>query len=333
MLALTVSNNRFFINGSAVTFPTDIQLLRQILGDCRHLAAKANHIYTWDELGLLAYAKDGTAVEHILVCYEIEKYAFSPKQVFTGEFSINNTAIGTYYTANRSATRKLFQGDEGGALLFGQTSIWFSLDDGNIQSIEIGKNELADVEPPLPIPPDPAYAYLQPLWDNWIAATNELVPPYNTYYNLRHGITAQELANLPSTADFQLPAELLNFYKINNVLYDPVTAVFCFIYANWQYDLLPFNSLYEHWQGIQQLQTDGNDYANPRWIPFAEGRNGDYLLFNAVPGDGYGQIIELQNEAWTRVVVATSLADLLQRETDTIKNQPGDRFDFILGKK
>jgi cell wall assembly regulator SMI1 len=66
-------------------------------------------------------------------------------------------------------------------------------------------------------------------------------------------------------------------------------------------------------------------------VPFAEGRNGDYLLYDTDPSEqgDFGQIIELQNESWQRNVVAESLEALLKNEIALIKAGKKD-FTFIL---
>lgn len=73
------------------------------------------------------------------------------------------------------------------------------------------------------------------------------------------------------------------------------------------------------------------NYANPKWIPFAEGRNGDYLLIDTDPSEkgSFGQIIELQNEGWTRSVVASSLEEVIRQEIEIIKSEGNNRFGFI----
>lgn len=75
-------------------------------------------------------------------------------------------------------------------------------------------------------------------------------------------------------------------------------------------------------------------YANPKWIPFATGRNGDYLLYDMDPGEKgtYGQIIELQNESWKRKVIAKSFTTLIENEIELIKKGHLKKYDFILGK-
>jgi len=44
----------------------------------------------------------------------------------------------------------------------------------------------------------------------------------------------------------------------------------------------------------------------------------------------YGQIIELQNEAWTRMVVAQSLEELIYRAISSIQQEQAEKYKFIL---
>lgn len=64
---------------------------------------------------------------------------------------------------------------------------------------------------------------------------------------------------------------------------------------------------------------------------FCGGRNGDYLLIDTDPSEKgtFGQIIELQNEGWTRSVVASSLEELITQEIEIIKSEGNNRFGFI----
>lgn len=98
------------------------------------------------------------------------------------------------------------------------------------------------------------------------------------------------------------------------------------------YDLIAFSEIARHWDEIHGLEGEDEvssgevskevkvaNYANEKWIPFAESRDGDYLLFDADPSPSgkFGQILELQNDAWTRIVVSPSLSELVQREIDS----------------
>ena len=140
----------------------------------------------------------------------------------------------------------------------------------------------------------------------------------------------------------------VNFYKVHNIHWNAVTAVFTFFVNGWNYDLLPFEDIYEHWQNNVALNTGENldhsnypnydarikinDYTNSNWIPFAEGRNGDYLMIDLDPSEQgqYGQIIELQNESWKRNVIANTLEEFIQINIEQLKSPDDIRYEFIL---
>lgn len=187
------------------------------------------------------------------------------------------------------------------------------------------------------------------LFTNWIDLIHKIIPEHNPYFNLTSGISEMEIeAHKTLENGLEIPVELIHLYKMYNVKYHPVTAAFQFFINDFEYDLIPFENIKKEWEGIQDLYfedalEEGNlenfdpkvkadDYANPRWIPFADGRNGDYLLFDTDPSElgTYGQIIELQNESWERNVVANSLEELFQNQIDFLQSGNPNLFDFIL---
>ena len=116
------------------------------------------------------------------------------------------------------------------------------------------------------------------------------------------------------------------------------------------YDPLPFDRIVDEWGFIagQQLEdsidpqdleafdpkVQCRDYANPKWIPFAEGRNGDYLLIDTDPSSEgtYRQIVELLNDKWERNVVAGSLTALIEREIAYIQEHGAEKFTLMIKK-
>ena len=352
MIEINLTGNAFEINDASFEFPIDIENLKNTLGNCRLTKSKYNQIYTWDNHGILGYSKDGKFVNSLLICLSFEKYDFSPKQNFDGKVKFNNEDAISYYKNNKDKRIKLFKGDNGGAIVLNGISFWFDIDDQIIKAIEISKYEKPkEMGIPIPLSLDEKFKYLQPLWIEWIEKIEQIVPKDNDYFNLAHGITVIDIENyLQLDDDILIPDELLNFYKINNVLYNPVTSVFSFSTNGWDYDLIPFKDIKKEWEGIQNLQfgvstevynldkysekVKADDYANPKWIPFATGRNGDYLLYDTDPSDEgtFGQIIELQNESWERNVVANSLTALIQTEICLLKKGEIKKYDFILGK-
>jgi cell wall assembly regulator SMI1 len=346
MVTLHLSDHFFKINDVEFSFPINIIALKKLLGEPRNVSLKHNNVYTWDNLGLLAYSKDGTQVETLMLNLTLAEYQFSPTNVFSGQLLLNGEDAIHYYKHNKNKRIKLSPNSAATAFIANGMYLWFDQDGETIDAIEISQHQ-AEVPAPQALPIDPAFAHLQTLWQAWINAIQTHVPSNNQYYNLSHGITQQTIEQHNQTASQPVPPALLNFYKINNVEYNAVTSAFSFSINNWQYDLLPFNAIQTHWESLQDigtsfdqedLQTDAispklnaTSYANPNWIPFAEGRNGDYLLLDTDPSAQgvHGQIVEFQNESWQRNVVAQSLGQLLENEIKKTNNGEKD-YSFIL---
>ncbi|WP_433764246.1 SMI1/KNR4 family protein [Flavobacterium ginsenosidimutans] len=349
MTKLELSKTGFQINNVNIEFPIDITVLKQALGDCRYIKKQYNHVYTWDKLGIMAFSKEGNKAESLAIEFEVREYDYCAKSIFTGEFIFDGEELFQYYESNKSQLVKLFKGDRSGAFILNGTSVWFDKENGKITSLSISSSE--EKEKKITAPLDPEYKSFEPLWQEWILEINKIVSTNNDYYNLAAGISEEDIQEHRELEDdIEIPPALVNFYKVKNVGYDPVTAVFQFGVNNWSYDLIPFEDIAEEWNSIQDLQFDEedlpeqeidfekiqtNNYANPKWIPFATGRNGDYLLYDTDPAEKgkFGQIIELQNESWDRNIVADSLEELIKNEIKNLKAGKTDHFDFIIGKE
>lgn len=349
MTKLELSKTGFQINNLNIEFPIDISVLKQALGDYRYLKKQYNHIYTWDELGIMAFSKEGNKVESLAIEFEVREYDYCAKNIFTGEFIFDGQELFQYYEDNKNQLVKLFKGDRSGAFILNGISVWFDKEDGKITSLSISASE--EKEKKITAAIDPEFKLFEPLWQEWISEINKIVSTNNDYYNLTEGISEEDIQKHMELEDnITIPPALVNFYKVKNVDYDPVTAVFQFGVNNWSYDLIPFEDIAEEWNSIQDLQFDEedlpeqeidfekiqtNNYANPKWIPFATGRNGDYLLYDTDPASKgkFGQIIELQNESWDRNIVANSLEELIQNEIYNLRAGKTEHFDFIIGKE
>ncbi|SHG28712.1 SMI1/KNR4 family protein [Flavobacterium johnsoniae] len=349
MAKFSLSKTDFRINDTIVQLPAAIDVLKKALGDCRYIKKQYNHIYTWDDLGIMAFSKEGKQAESLAIEFEVKKYDYCAKSIFTGEFIFDDQELFQYYENNKNQLVKLFKGDRSGAFILNGISIWFDKEDGKITSLSISPYE--EKEKKISAPLDPEFKAFKPLWQEWILEINKIVSSSNTYYNLTEGISTEDIQeHIELEDDIKIPPALINFYKVQNVDYDPVTAAFQFGVNNWSYDLIPFQDIAEEWNSIQDLQFDEDDlpeqeldfekintnnYANPKWIPFATGRNGDYLLYDTDPASKgkFGQIIELQNESWSRIIVADSLEELIQNEVNNLKAGKTEHFDFIIGKE
>lgn len=349
MAKFSLSKTDFRINDTIVQLPAAIDVLKKALGDCRYIKKQYNHIYTWDDLGIMAFSKEGKQAESLAIEFEVKKYDYCAKSIFTGEFIFDGQELFQYYENNKNQLVKLFKGDRSGAFVLNGISIWFDKEDGKITSLSISPYE--EKEKKISAPLDPEFKAFKPLWQEWILEINKIVSSSNAYYNLTEGISTEDIQeHIELEDDIKIPPALINFYKVQNVDYDPVTAAFQFGINNWSYDLIPFQDITEEWNSIQDLQFDEDDlpeqeldfekintnnYANPKWIPFATGRNGDYLLYDTDPASKgkFGQIIELQNESWSRIIVADSLEELIQNEINNLKAGKTEHFDFIVGKE
>ena len=349
MIQFSLSQNHFQINEVAIQFPVEIAILEKVLGDYRVKKTDHNQIYTWDDHGIIAFSKEGIKAENLLLDLSYGNYDFCSKMPFSGSFIFENQDLFDFYKANKKQLVKLFKGDDSGAFIANGVSVWFNTEDDKITALEIAAHEEKIKKPKLPV--ENEFKQFEILWQEWITEINKIVETDNRYYNLTDGICAEDLAQQITLEDeITIPPALQNFYKVQNVEYDAVTSAFQFLIHDWTYDLIPFEDIAEEWNSIQDLQFDEDDlpeldidfdkiktnnYANPKWIPFATGRNGDYLVFDTDPAEkgNFGQIIELQNESWERNIVAESLEELLKNEINNLKTGKTQHFDFILGKE
>jgi cell wall assembly regulator SMI1 len=352
MTKIELSKTGFQINGTTLQFPIDITVLKQILGDCRENEKKYNHVYTWDDLGIIAFSKEGNKAESLAVELEVGEYDYCAKSIFTGAFIFDGQELFELYKSGKNKPVKLFKGDRSGAFILNGISVWFDKEDGKITALDISSYEEKVTIPKIHLPVDEEFKIFKPLWQEWISEINKIVSTDNDYYNITDGITEEDIKeHVVLENGITIPPALINFYKVQNVDYDAVTSAFQVGINNWSYDLIPFQDIKQEWESIQDLQFDEDDlpeqeeidfdkiqtdnYANPKWIPFATGRNGDYLLFDTDPASKgqFGQIIELQNESWERNIVADSLEELIRNEISNLKAGKTEHFSFIIEKE
>lgn len=138
MITLHLSQNDFKINNVSLKFPIDIKILKKVLiASCRINKKKYNTIYTWDELGILGYSKDGVMIDSISLELQQENFDFSAKETFKGFFYFDTEEIVSYYKTNKDRRVKLFDGDSSGALILNDISVWFDTNKNEIDAIEI----------------------------------------------------------------------------------------------------------------------------------------------------------------------------------------------------
>jgi hypothetical protein len=151
MITFNLSTTDFQINNASVKFPLVIDDLRKIFVVADRVNKKKhNTIYTWDELGILAYSKDGELVEGICLVLQPDTFDFSPKETFSGIFHFDQEEIMAYYTSNKDKRVALFDGDTSGALVLNDMSVWFELDANEIKAIEISAYKKTSEEEGIP---------------------------------------------------------------------------------------------------------------------------------------------------------------------------------------
>lgn len=349
MLTINLSENAFLLNQKVLQFPVPTQKLVSILGSKhRVLNYEVNTVYVWDELGISAYAQQNDLIQSIEISFLHKDFEASAKQPFSGQIIYHQHDAISLFFEHPELRKPAFEGDSHSALVSHHICAFFH---GDLKKKQIdGISFSAYVEPEIPesLPLAPEYAHFQILWSNWLNAIHRIVPQYNEYYNLKHGIQNKDLQDIQMQNEMHIPEILINFYKAHNIHWNAVTAVFTFFVNGWNYDLLPFEDIYEHWQNNVALNTGENldhsnypnydarikinNYTNSNWIPFAEGRNGDYLMIDLDPSEQgqYGQIIELQNESWERNVIANTLEEFIQINIEQLKSPDDIRYEFIL---
>ncbi|WBL21140.1 DUF6892 domain-containing protein [Zunongwangia sp. HRR-M8] len=138
MLHLELNPDSFKINNVSVEFPISIEKLQGIIGNnYSTLKTKNNTLFTWNDLGVIAFAKDGKKIETLSLELEQEVYKFSPSQTFSGTFLFNNEDIIDYYHQHKEKHVKLFKGDTSGALVLNTISAWFDVREDKVKAIEL----------------------------------------------------------------------------------------------------------------------------------------------------------------------------------------------------
>lgn len=138
MTTIFFSSTGLQINATDITFPLTINTLETCLdANYRTIKKKSNTIFTWDELGILAYSKNGNQIESFTLQFNLEHYDFIPQNIFTGIFQFNNQDGIEYYRSHKSQRVRLYDGDESGALISNEISASFLTDDDIVTAVEI----------------------------------------------------------------------------------------------------------------------------------------------------------------------------------------------------
>ena len=142
MTTIHLSSTGLQINSVVIDLPVSIDTLKKCLNNnYRTIKGKSNTVLTWDDLGIIAYSKNGEVIESLTLELEPEAYDFSPKKKFSGKFYFDDKDITSYYKTHKEELVALFDGDDGGALVQNNISAWFDVDEDIINAIEISTYE------------------------------------------------------------------------------------------------------------------------------------------------------------------------------------------------
>lgn len=147
--------------------------------------------------------------------------------------------------------------------------------------------------------------------------------------------TIQQIDNVSSQLDLQLPEDFYEFYQI----FDGAESSGIFpSYDAWNemaFSPMSLDQIVRTWQMQRQL-LDGGDFAglevrpddgvvsewwNVNWVPFADNGGGDYYCVDVAPTSNgtVGQIISHSHDSPARKVLATSLTNYLAGLADSLE--------------
>lgn len=93
---IEVKNSSFYLNGKAIKLPIAVADLEKIIGKADRSVVGARKVSTWDELGLIAYQKEGTD-EYLEIGVILDtkenSFEFSPTKPFRGSFTIDGARV------------------------------------------------------------------------------------------------------------------------------------------------------------------------------------------------------------------------------------------------
>ncbi len=136
-MQIAIIENQLVVNNVKMSFPLSLSGLTAALGDARHVRKQHNHIYTWDDAGILGYSKNGKEIEGLVLDIHPRKYDFSPKVAFQAGFMMNDLAYPDYFQTHTKELRKVIEDDNSGTLILGELDLFFDIDEDVIKSISI----------------------------------------------------------------------------------------------------------------------------------------------------------------------------------------------------
>lgn len=153
-MQIAIVNDKLIINEKEILFPANIRQLQALLGNARHVQKQYNHIYTWDNDGILAYSGNGELVEAVHLEMFNDKFDFSPKTFFKASFDINAEGYNVVFIKTRKRLKKASRFDDGGSLTVGDMTVYFDAEEDRVQGITISA-----YDPPAPKEYSDKYQY------------------------------------------------------------------------------------------------------------------------------------------------------------------------------
>ena len=131
---IEITNNALAICGKLMNFPLHIDEVKKVLGEARFTKKKHNQIYTWDDVGICGYSKNGQDVESLTMFIEKTAFDFSPNNSFSMTFLVENCSWDDFFHQNVTHRKKVSKFDEGGSLVVGDVSIYYDIEEKEIRS-------------------------------------------------------------------------------------------------------------------------------------------------------------------------------------------------------
>jgi len=91
---IAFTNRVLTVHGATLALPTSLQSLTEIIGEPNRTSNKANIVYIWDDLGIVAYKNPAADKLHsIAVQFLNQGFDFSPNTNFTGKIILANGIV------------------------------------------------------------------------------------------------------------------------------------------------------------------------------------------------------------------------------------------------
>ena len=141
-LQIDLNEHGILINSVEIQLPVALSTLEPLFGEARCTKKKYNTVYTWDNLGIHGYAKDGKTIDTLSVSLlKNEEYDFYAKKDFTGRLMVN----GRHYVDLPISRKK--KRDNYFKIQTGNLGLFVSIDNDDM----ITQIEISEYVPPAPL--------------------------------------------------------------------------------------------------------------------------------------------------------------------------------------